>query len=75
MKFIEITGGQLSEIVADDELHIGDLAAAGITETTVLRVNQQGDLEVRRRDRWDVVGGLIGAFEERLKAKTGLEWA
>ena len=30
MGFIEMTGGTLERIVADDELHHGDLAAAGI---------------------------------------------
>ena len=52
-----------------------NLHDAGIDDNTIVRVNQQGDIEVRRRDRWDVVGGLIGNFEHRLKEKTGLDWA
>ena len=37
-------------------------------DDTVVRVNQQGDVEVRLRDGWDVIGGLLGNFEERVKA-------
>ena len=25
-------------------------------------------------DRWEVIGGLLGEFEERIKRETGLEW-
>ena len=28
-----------------------------------------------RPEGWDVVGGLLGDFEQRLKAETGLDWA
>ena len=31
--------------------------------------------EIRRREGWDVVGGLIGDYEARLKNVTGLDWA
>jgi hypothetical protein len=75
MKFIEITGKMLSRLVAEDELHAGDLAAAGVTDETIVRVNQQGDIEVRRADRWDVIGGLLGNYEQRIKRETGLDWA
>ena len=40
-----------------------------------MRINQQGDIEVRRHDRWDVIGGLLGDFDHRLKKASGLEWA
>jgi hypothetical protein len=50
------------------------LAAAGITEETIVRVNAQGDIEVRRRDGWDVVGGLLGDYEERVRRLSGLDW-
>ena len=33
------------------------------------------DIELRRPSQWDVVGGLIGDFERRLKGATGLDWA
>jgi hypothetical protein len=75
MAFIEMTGSTLERIVAEDELHQGDLAAAGVDERTIVRINRQGDIEVRRRDGWDVIGGLLGEFEERVRRETGLNWA
>lgn len=75
MKFIEMTGKMLKDIVSDDELHIDDLSSAGIYDDTIIRVNQQGDIEVRRTDRWDVIGGLLGNYEERMKKRTGIDWA
>ncbi len=75
MKFIEMTGRSLTELVKDDELHADDLQSTGIQDNTIVRVNQQGDIEVRRTDRWDVIGGLIGDFAQRVKAETGLDWA
>jgi hypothetical protein len=38
-------------------------------------VNQQGDIELRRPEGWDVIGGLIGDFEHRLTKCTGFRWA
>jgi hypothetical protein len=75
MSFIEMTGSTLERIVAQDELHHGDLEAAGVTTTTIVRVNKQGDIEVRRPAGWDVIGGLLGEFEIRVRRETGLEWA
>ena len=75
MKFIEMTGKDLAEVVKDDELHVNDLQGAGISDTAIVRINQQGDIEVRRDNRWDVVGGLLGDFAERIKRQTGLDWA
>lgn len=75
MKFIEMTGRSLAAIVKDDELHTGDLAAAGVVDTTVVRINQHGDIEVRLEKGWDVIGGLLGNFEERVRHQTGLDWA
>jgi hypothetical protein len=75
MAFIEMTGVTLEKIVADDELHVGDLAEAGVTDHTIVRVNRHGDIEVRRQDGWDVIGGLLGEFEERVRRETGLNWA
>jgi hypothetical protein len=75
MKFIEMTGKMLKDIVSDDELHIDDLSSAGIFDDTIIRVNEQGDIEVRRVDRWDVIGGLLGNYEDRMKKRTGIEWA
>ena len=75
MKFIEMTGKTLKVLVRDDELHVDDLAAAGIADDTIIRVNLQGDIEVRRPDRWDVIGGLLGNYEQRMKKQTGMDWA
>ena len=75
MKFIEMTGEQLAEVINDGELHIADLASAGINDTSIVRVNQHGDIEVRRAHKWDVIGGLLGNFEDRVKQTTGFEWA
>ncbi len=75
MKFIEMTAATLAEIINDGELHGNDFAAAGIEPHTIVRVNQHGDIEVRRPLKWDVVGGLLGNYEERVRHKTGLDWA
>jgi hypothetical protein len=75
MPFIEMTGATLERIVADDELHQGDLTEAGVKENTIVRVNRQGDIEIRRRGGWDVIGGLLGDFDERVRRETGLDWA
>ena len=75
MQFIEMTGNMLMRVVADDEMSPDELAQIGVTEDTVVRINLQGDIEVRRSDRWDLVGGLLGNFEERIKREAGLQWA
>ena len=75
MKFIELTGAQLSRLLKPDEMEPEQLRSAGVTDETIVRVNQQGDIEVRRPAAWDVVGGLLGDFENRLKQSTGLDWA
>lgn len=74
MKFIELTGKRLS-IVINDEISVEDLSKAGVTDDTVVRVNQQGDIEVRRTNGWDLVGGLLGDYEQRLRQATGIDWA
>jgi len=75
MKFIEMTGKHLAEIVNSDEFFADDLEQAGVSDDTVVRINLQGDIEVRRPHGWDVIGGLIGNFEERIKQRTDMEWA
>ncbi len=74
MKFIEMSGKSLSRVLRDDELHPNELAQLGVTDESVLRINRQGDIELRRADRWDVIGGLLGEFESRIKRETGLDW-
>ena len=75
MHFIEMSGETLRKVVNDDELPEGAFEATGIEDHTVVRINKQGDIEVRRPDSWDLVGGLIGDFEARVKLSTGLDWA
>ncbi|QDT69307.1 hypothetical protein MalM25_22430 [Planctomycetes bacterium MalM25] len=75
MPFIEMSGRTLDKLLVEDELHHDDLVAAGVGEGTIVRVNREGDIEVRRPAGWEVVGGLLGDFEERIKAETGLDWA
>ena len=75
MKFIEMTGKSLKAIVNNDELHVKDLSGAGVVDDTVVRINQQGDIEVRLPHGWDVIGGLLGNFEERIHKETGMDWA
>ena len=75
MKFIEMTGKTLREIVKEDELHVEDLTSAGVLSDTFVRINEQGDIEVRRTDRWDVIGGLLGNYVPRIKKKTGMDYA
>ena len=75
MRFIEMTGRTLGRIITVKELHTNTLEEAGVHENTIVRVNEQGDIEVRRADRWDVIGGLLGNYEERIHQITGLDWA
>ena len=75
MKFIEMTGKTLTSILREEELQSNDLGAAGIEDDTIVRVNEHGDIEVRRKDRWDVIGGLLGSYLLRIKERTGMDWA
>jgi hypothetical protein len=75
MKFIEMTGKTLKRLISQDELHVGNLDSAGVDDDTIVRINRQGDIEVRRTDRWDLIGGLLGDYEQRIKHQTGLDWA
>jgi hypothetical protein len=75
MKFIEMTGKTLASILREDELRSSDLEAAGVEDDTIVRVNEHGDIEVRRPDRWDVIGGLLGNYLVRIKEITGMDWA
>lgn len=75
MRFIEMTGRTLARVVTEKELSGADLVRARITDDTVVRINEQGDIEVRRRDQWDLIGGLLGEYAERIQRITGLDWA
>jgi hypothetical protein len=75
MNFIEMSGKTLKSILNEDELHPDELKKMGVMDESVLRINRQGDIELRRADRWDVIGGLLGEFESRIRRETGLEWS
>jgi len=75
MRFIEMSGAQLMSVLTENEASPNELKSAGLTDGCLVRVNQQGDIEVRRRDGWDVIGGLIGEFEKRIKKASGRDWA
>jgi hypothetical protein len=75
MKFIEMRGVQLMHLLSPEEIKPDELRKAGLTDKCLVRVNLQGDIEVRRRDRWDVIGGLLGDYEHRIMKETGLDWA
>ena len=72
MKFIEITGAQLLQLATEDE--IPSLREAGITDQSHVRINPQGDIEVRECGTWSVIGGLLGDYKTRLKKLSGQEW-
>ena len=75
MQFIEMTGKTLMQVAGSDEISPEELARVGVADDTVVRINRQGDIEIRRPDCWDLVGGLLGDFEERIKREAGLDWA
>ena len=75
MKFIEMTGATLDQIINDGEIHADGLREVGVEASTIVRVNQHGDIEVRRPEGWDIIGGLLGEYVERVQKQTGLDWA
>ncbi len=75
MRYIELTGSQLRQAVSEAEITEKDLQNSGVRPESIVRVNEQGDIEVRRPDRWDVVGGLLGDYQHRLERITGLRFA
>ncbi len=72
-----MTGKTLWRVVDHDEeaLTRDDLRAAGVRDDSLVRVNRQGDLELRKPTGWDIIGGLIGDYEHRVREATGLDWA
>ena len=73
MKFIEMSGKTLLKLVSREEME--NLRHAGVNEHSLIRVNPQGDVEIRRHSDWGIIGGLVGDFEVRVKHTTGLDWA
>ncbi len=74
MKFIEMSGKTLLSVIDQSNPSPADLARIGVTPESIVRVNCQGDIELRRAHRWDLIGGLLGDFEHRVKQTTGLDW-
>ena len=74
MEFIEVSGGVLLRLATDNEPSPDELAKVGVNDESVVRINRQGDIELRRADGWDLIGGLLGDFELRIKRETGLDW-
>lgn len=75
MQFIEMTGHKLLGLHGIDELNVDELKRLGVGNDSVVRINRQGDIEIRRHDRWDVIGGLLGDYDHKVKDATGLDWA
>lgn len=74
-KFIEMSGKTLKRIVNDEEFQLDALEQLGVDDETIVRVNAEGDIELRRVDRWDAIGGMLGDFADRIRRETGLDWA
>lgn len=72
MRFIEMTGRTLAQVIDGGEAI--DLAGAKVADDSIVRVNEHGDIEVRRPSEWDVIGGLLGDFENRVRRQTGMDW-
>jgi len=74
-QFIELSGKTLLDVVNEGEVDIGQLHQSGVTGDSILRINRHGEIELRCKSSWMLVGGLIGNFEERLMNLTKLDWA
>lgn len=72
--FIELTGKTLLDVVNEGEIDFKQLHDAGVTGDSILRINKHGEIELRCRSHWMLVGGLIGNFEDRLMKLTKLDW-
>ena len=65
MNFIEMTGKTLKRVINEDEITPAQLHDCGVDDDSLVRVNRQGDIELRRRDTWDVIG-LAGTGSKTL---------
>jgi len=74
-QFIELTGKTLLDVVNEGEIDFKQLHDAGVVGDSILRINPHGEIELRCKSNWMLVGGLIGNFAERLTELTGLDWA
>ncbi|EKK02831.1 hypothetical protein RBSH_01852 [Rhodopirellula baltica SH28] len=74
MQFIELTGKSLLDVINEGEIDMGQLHEAGVNGDSILRINKFGEIELRDRHEWVLVGGLLGNFEDRLRRITQLDW-
>lgn len=74
MQFIELTGKTLLDVINEGEIDMRQLRSAGVVGDSILRINKFGEIELRDRGEWVMVGGLIGNFENRLREITQLDW-
>ncbi len=72
MQFVEISGEVLLKLADAEEAP--QLRSAGVTDKSKIRINRQGDIEMLQRGAWNVIGGLLGDYESRIKKLTGLDW-
>jgi len=75
MQFIEMSGKTLLKLLHEDEVPRDALRQVGLNDESIVRVNRQGDIEIRLPHGWEVIGGLLGNYEERIRRNTGLDWA
>jgi hypothetical protein len=74
MEFIEMSGETLLRIAMHTGLSPGQLKEHGVTKGSIVRINRDGDIELRRPDQWEIIGGMIGDYEILIKKETGLDW-
>ncbi|MFG0267072.1 MAG: hypothetical protein ACF8AM_18265 [Rhodopirellula sp. JB055] len=74
MQFIELTGKSLLDVINEGEIDMGQLHEAGVNGDSILRINKFGEIELRAKHEWVLVGGLLGNFEDRLRRITQLDW-
>jgi hypothetical protein len=70
-----MTGKTLVRLIDMAGMTIDDLHKAGVGDDTLVRVSRLGDLEMRKPHKWDVIGGLLGEFDQKVRHETGLDWA
>lgn len=75
MQYIEMSGKTLLRLIDMTGMTVDDLRKAGVHDETLVRVNRLGDLEMRKPHKWDVIGGLLGEFDQKVRHETGLDWA
>jgi hypothetical protein len=75
MQYIEMSGKTLLKLIDMTGMTVDDLRKAGVQDETLVRVNRLGDLEMRKPHKWDVIGGLLGEFDQKVRHETGLNWA